>query len=182
MNKYSNHFLIAMPHMMDAIFKESLVFMCDHDDQGAMGIIVNKPMMTDNVEEILNQTHLDQITPYPNVYFGGPVRIEQGLFLHDKNYSIEGTFTVSDDVSLTTNPDIINDILTGKGPQHFRFTLGYAGWGVGQLEREVENGDWLVMPANGDFIFQTPDNKKWKSAASQFGIDILDFNGQTGQA
>ena len=182
MTKFSNHFLIAMPHMYDSFFKQSLVFMCEHDDKGAMGLIVNKPMMTDNVEQILTETHLDRISPYPNVYFGGPVRIEQGFFLHEKHYSIDGTFNVSDKISITSNPQIIEDIVAGKGPDDFRFTLGYAGWGEGQLEREVENGDWLVMPASAETIFRTPDHKKWKTAASQFGIDILDFDGQAGHA
>ncbi len=182
MNNYSNHFLIAMPHMTDGIFRQGLVYLCDHDGTGAMGLMINKPMMTDKVEDILKQTQLDKANPHPHVYFGGPVRIEQGLFLHDHSYTIDGTVAISDDISLTVNPGIIDDILYGKGPRNFQFTLGYSGWGAGQLEREIENGDWLVMPAIPGFIFKTPDSKKWKTAASHFGIDILDFSGPSGMA
>ncbi|MFQ6605983.1 MAG: YqgE/AlgH family protein [Fidelibacterota bacterium] len=182
MNNYSNHFLIAMPHMTDVIFSRGLVYMCDHNEKGAMGLIINKPMMTDKVEDILKQTQLDQADPHPLVYFGGPVRVEQGLFLHDNGYAIDGTVPVSKEISLTVNPGIIDDILYGKGPKKFQFTLGYSGWGAGQLEREIENGDWLVMPAIPGFIFETPDNQKWKNAARHFGIDILDLGGPSGQA
>jgi len=182
MNTYTNHFLIAMPHMMDTIFKRGLVYICDHDEKGAMGLMINKPMMSQDVQKILSQTHLDELDPFPSVYFGGPVSMDHGFFLHDRGYSIDGTFPVSKDLSLTTNPHIIDDILRGKGPKKFRFALGYSGWAAGQLEREITNGDWLVMPASSDFIFKTPDQSKWEDAARQFGIDIMDFTGPMGQA
>jgi len=168
--------------MIDVIFRQGLVYLCDHDDKGAMGLIINKPMITNKVEDILRQTQLDKAKPHPLEYFGGPVRIEQGIFLHDHSYSIDGTLSISDEISLTVNPEIIDDILYDKGPRKFQFTLGYSGWGAGQLEREIENGDWLLMPAVPGFIFNTPDNKKWKNAASHFGIDIMDFGGPTGRA
>ena len=182
MKSFSNHFLISMPHMNDPIFSKSLIYMCQHDKNGAMGIIINKPMHAENVDEIIQQTELGQINPTPEVYFGGPVNLEMGLFLHDTSYEIEGTLSVSKSIALTSNKQIVADLKNRNGPDEFRFSFGYAGWGKGQVEREIENGDWLLMPANDDFIFSIPNTDKWQKAASQFGIDILDLGGSAGLA
>ncbi len=182
MTKFANHFLISMPHMTDAMFRKSLVYICEHDKKGAMGLIVNKPIPSDNVGEILQQTRLDKADPHPQVYFGGPVSINQGFILHDYRYKVDGTFELSEEMSLTSNPKIVDDIISGNGPEYFRFTMGYAGWGENQLEREFENGDWLVMPANTELVFQLPDDQKWELAARKLGIDIMDISGSTGFA
>ena len=105
-----------------------------------------------------------------------------GLILHDANYNIEGTLTISKSVALTSNKQIVLDLKNGGGPDEFRFSFGYAGWGKSQIEREIENGDWLLMPADDDFIFSIPNTDKWKKAASKFGIDILDLGGSAGLA
>ncbi len=156
--------------------------MCQHDENGAMGIIINKPMHAENVDEIIQQTELGQINPTPEVYFGGPVNLEMGLFLHDTSYEIEGTLSVSKSIALTSNKQIVADLKNGNGPDEFRFSFGYAGWGKGQVEREIENGDWLLMPSDDNFIFTIPNSDKWQKAASQFGIDILDLGGSAGLA
>ncbi len=171
-----------MPHMNDPIFSKSLIYICEHDDDGAMGLIINKPMISENASDIIQQTGLTQIEPLPDIYFGGPVNLEMGLILHDANYNIEGTLTISKSVALTSNKQIILDLKNGGGPDEFRFSFGYAGWGKGQIEREIENGDWLLMPADDDFIFSIPNTDKWKKAASKFGIDILDLGGSAGLA
>jgi len=180
MSIFSNHFLISMPHMTDPMFNKSLIFVCEHDGEGAMGLIINKPLPSANVGEILSQTRLDQLSPIPDIYFGGPVSMNQGFFLHSKNYEIEGSHPVSEQISLTSNIEIIDDIIKGKGPNNFRFVMGYAGWGKQQLDREFENGDWLTIPSSPDFIFQMPDHLKWENAAKTFGIDIMDISGRTG--
>jgi putative transcriptional regulator len=182
MKSFSNHFIISMPHMNDPIFSKSLIYICEHDNDGAMGLIINKPMISENAADIIQQTGLAQIEPQPDIYFGGPVNLEMGLILHDANYNIEGTLTISKSVALTSNKQIVLDLKNGGGPDEFRFSFGYAGWGKGQIEREIENGDWLLMPADDDFIFSIPNTDKWKKAASKFGIDILDLGGSAGLA
>ena len=171
-----------MPHMNDPIFSKSLIYICEHDKEGAMGLIINKPMISENAADIIQQTGLAKIEPPPDIYFGGPVNLEMGLILHDASYNIEGTLTISKSVALTSNKQIVLDLKNGDGPDEFRFSFGYAGWGKGQIEREIENGDWLLMPADDDFIFSIPNTDKWKKAASKFGIDILDLGGPAGLA
>ena len=168
--------------MNDPIFSKSLIYMCQHNKDGAMGLIINKSMISENAAEIIQQTGLTQIKPTPEIYFGGPVNLEMGLFLHDTSYDIEGTLSVSESVALTSNKQIVADLKNGNGPGEFRFSCGYAGWGKGQIEREIENGDWLLMPSDDKFIFTIPNSDKWQKAASKLGIDILDLGGSAGLA
>ena len=182
MKSFSNHFLISMPHMNDPIFCKSLIYMCENNTEGSLGLIINKPMVSQNAADILQKTGLERIQPLPEVYFGGPVNLEMGLILHDTGYEIDGTLTISKEISLTSNKQIVNDLKTGLGPNKFRFSMGYAGWGAGQLEKEIENGDWLLMPADIEFIFSISDTDKWQAAATRFGIDISDLGGSVGIA
>ena len=168
--------------MNDPIFSKSLIYICEHDKDGSMGLIINKPMISENAADIILQTGLADINPAPEIYFGGPVNLEMGLILHDAGYNIEGTLSISKSVALTSNKKIIADLKNGDGPCEFRFSFGYAGWGKGQIEREIENGDWLLMPADDKFIFSIPNSDKWQKAALKFGIDILDFGGSAGLA
>ena len=168
--------------MNDPIFSKSLIYVCEHNKDGSMGLIINKPMISENAAEIIQQTGLTQINPMPEIYFGGPINLEMGLFLHDTAYDIEGTLSISKSVSLTSNKQIVIDLKNGNGPNVFRFSFGYAGWGKGQIEREIENGDWLLMPADDNFIFSIPNSDKWEKAASKFGINILDLGGSAGLA
>ena len=182
MDSFSNHFLISMPHLDDTVFSKSLIYLCQHDSKGAMGIIINKPMFTEDATEIISKIGLKHITPNIEIYFGGPVNIEMGLFLHDQSYNIDGTITISQSISLTTNRQIVTDINKGNGPNDYRFSLGYAGWGRGQIEKEIENGDWLLIPSDDDFIFSISNIDKWQMAATQFGIKISDMGGSAGIA
>ena len=168
--------------MNDPIFSKSLIYICEHDKDGSMGLIINKPMISENAADIIQQTGLADINPAPEIYFGGPVNLEMGLILHDAGYNIEGTLSISKSVALTSNKKIVADLKNGDGPDEFRFSFGYAGWGKGQIEREIENGDWLLMPADDKFIFSIPNSDKWQKAASKFGIDILDLGGSAGLA
>jgi len=177
MDNFSNHFLISMPHMTDPFFQKSLVYICEHDSDGAMGIIINKTLSSQNVQDILTQTGLNTIKPHPEVYLGGPVAIDTGLILHDASYKSEGELKITTKVKLTSNNQIIEDIINNIGPKDYLFSLGYSGWGEGQLEREIEDGDWLIMPANYKHIFELPNHTKWSTAAIQFGIDINSFSG-----
>ena len=180
MKDLSNYFLISMPHLNDPIFSKSLIYICQHDKNGAMGIIINKPMQSKNSKEIIYKTGLEVINPIPEIYFGGPVDIEMGIFLHDCSYDIEGTLSISDTISLTSNKKIVSDIKNGNGPQKFKFLFGYAGWSEGQIEKEIENGDWLLMPSDDKFIFSISNSEKWERATLKFGIDISNLGGSAG--
>jgi len=182
MESFSNHFLISMPHMKDPIFNKSLIYMCENNSEGSLGIIINKPMQPENASEILQKTGLEKITPSLEIYFGGPVNVEMGLILHDASYEIEGTLLVSENLALTSNKRIVSDLQKGSGPTQFRFSLGYAGWDEGQLEKEIENGDWLLLPADEEIVFSIPDAQKWQKAVDKFGFDINNLGGSTGFA
>tara|TARA_Y100000590_G_scaffold353485_1_gene406386 strand:+ start:1994 stop:2563 length:570 start_codon:yes stop_codon:yes gene_type:complete len=182
MESFSNHFLISMPHMDDPIFTKSLIYMCENNSEGSLGIIINKPIVSKNAADIIQQTGLEKIKPSFDIYLGGPVNMQMGMILHDASYEIEGTLNVCNKVALTSNKKIVEDLQSGVGPEKFRFSMGYAGWGSGQLEREIENGDWLLMPADVEFIFSLSDTDKWRAAVTKFGINISDLGGSAGLA
>jgi putative transcriptional regulator len=163
--------------MTDPFFQKSLIYICEHDGDGAMGVIINKTIPSQNVQDILTQTGLNKIKPYPEVYLGGPIAVDMGLILHDSSYKSEGELKITSKIKLTSNNQIIEDIINDNGPDDYLFSLGYSGWGQGQLEREIEDGDWLIMPANYKHIFKIPNKTKWSTAAIQFGIDINSFSG-----
>ena len=177
MENFSNNFLLSMPHLNESVFSESLIYICTHDNSGAMGIIINKPIETKNIQNILKETGLNQLKREIEIYLGGPVDVEIPIFLHDKKYQTTNTLSISKTVSMSSNIDIIEDIKKGTGPDKFKFMLGYSGWGKGQLEKEIENGDWLLIPANDYLIFNTPSSKIFQIAQSLSGIDIKTFTG-----
>lgn len=150
-----------------------------------MGLIVNRPLASAKVAVLLQALGMqpdEGAQEITEIYFGGPIQPGLGFVLHSPDYELEQTAKISDEVYLTTNLEIIHDIQEGQGPDEFRFTLGYAGWGPEQLEREIANGDWLVIPANAEVIFNKPDVAKWTDAARQFGIEISQFSGFGGSA
>lgn len=169
-----------MPHLTDPYFSRSLVFICEHDEQGAMGLIMNKSFDDDVVKEvfptlIINDEAINEvISP---MYFGGPVSLEQGFILHSNDYITSDTIQVTEEFSLTSNSAVIDAIQAGQGPRHFKMMLGYAGWGEGQLEREIENGDWLFQEVTLEFIFNGNDSEKWISATQSFGIEMAPTTG-----
>ncbi len=174
------HILIPMPHLSDPYFAHSLVLICDHDLKGAMGLIINKSFEDESIKKIfpsliINDDDINEIIS--PMYFGGPVDLERGFLLHSSDFTSEETTPVSHDFSLTSNSEIIDAIKAGTGPQQFRMMLGYAGWDAGQLEREIENGDWLFQKATPDFIFTGNDSEKWSSATQSFGINIAPVTG-----
>ena len=176
----TNHLLISMPHLSDQIFGKSLIYVCEHDDNGAMGIIINKPFPLKKDNNILKQMGLNKIIPLPNIYFGGPVEIHHGLFLHNSTYETQGTHQISNSISITSSNTVIDDISNGNGPQNYRFLLGYSGWSAGQINKEVENGDWLAIPASSNLIFETPDRQKWDEACQIIGVNIMNISGSAG--
>ena len=186
MKNLSNNFLISMPHVNDPVFKKSLIYICNHDKDGAMGLIINKPIsslkLNQEVDSILKETNLFKIQPTPDVYFGGPVDLNMGIILHPLDYITKKTIKISNQLGVTSDSKIINDIIKGNGPSMFRFSIGYAGWSNGQLEEEFSNGDWLMLPSKLDVIFTMPDEQKWEHINNNLGIDISSISGSGGFA
>lgn len=178
----TNHFLIAMPGMGDPNFSRTVTYMCQHTEEGALGIVINRPI---NMElgEILAQmeisAQLDEVTKLP-VYGGGPVQPERGFVIHSPVGKWDSSLKVSPGIALTTSRDILESIAAGKGPDKFLIALGYAGWGEGQLEREIIDNAWLHAAAENSILFDLPAAKRWKSAAEQMGVDIDLLSGQAG--
>ncbi|MCO4756711.1 MAG: YqgE/AlgH family protein [Oceanospirillaceae bacterium] len=178
------HFLLSMPHMQDRYFAQSLIYLCEHSDAGAMGIIVNRavPIELHTLFSHLNLGTTDNLQD-ETVYFGGPVQPERGFILHPAD---SGHWNATSDVdastSLTTSIDILEDIAAGKGPSDRLVVLGYAGWGAGQLEQEISDNAWLSCPANSDIMFRTPIEERLNAAAMLLGINLDLLTADTGHA
>jgi len=165
----NNHLIIAMPHLNDTIFNQSVILINDYSTNGAMGFILNKPITSDNSNAILFSDITEKIKE--NIYFGGPVDLNSCFILHDASYVLNDSISISSDLFLTSNKKIIDDIINKKGPKEFMLNIGYSGWDSGQLEKEIKNGDWLILPNPKDFIFQIPDKEKWSHLIKKLGID-----------
>lgn len=181
-----NHFLVAMPSLNDNLFNRSVVYICEHNKDGAMGIIINKPIPQLNVETVLNR--LD-ITPKSQcaeleqpVFAGGPLAEEQGFILHTPQGNFASSIKVSDDIMVTTSLDLLRTIGSKEQPQNILLSLGYAGWQEQQLEHEIINNDWLVAKADIRIIFDTAINKRWQTAAELLGINISTISTHIGKA
>ena len=174
-----------MPHMRDPYFGRAVILICEHNADGALGFIVNKPFETPELKEMFEDffpENDDILKLVPEVYFGGPVMVERGIVLHSSEYRVKSTIKIGDKFSLTSNKDIIQDIADGKGPKQFKLMLGHSGWAKYQLEAEIENGDWLLQNTTSDFVFHTDEKFMWDVAAKSFGIDLSGFSGLGGSA
>ena len=179
----SNHFLIAMPGLADPNFFHTVTFICEHDADGAMGIVINRPLDL-NLADII--THMDiQVTPETAqlpIFQGGPVQTERGFVLHAPLGDWEATLQVSDEIGVTASQDVLAAIAAGRGPKRSLIALGYAGWGAGQLEREIAENAWLSGPATAEILFDTPVEKRWAAAAALLGVDLNLLSSDTGHA
>lgn len=181
----TGHMLIAMPGMGDPRFEHSVVFMCDHSDEGAMGLIVNKPAEDVDIPTLLAQLKIESVTDLSGrrVHFGGPVETGRGFVLHSPDYkSLVTTLEVRDDVHMTATLDILEDLARGQGPTQWMMMLGYAGWGEGQLESEIAANGWLVCDATPELIFDLPDGEKWEAALKSLGVAALALSSAGGRA
>jgi len=181
----TNHFLIAMPTLEDDNFTQSVTYICEHSAEGAMGITINRP--SDVVlKEVLDQSHIHLLRPSIGqeiIYQGGPVQTDRGFILHDKTEETwDATLDITDKLQLTSSKDILEAIANDQGPKEHLITLGYAGWGQGQLEQEMANNIWLSCPASSEIIFNTPIDKRWESAASLLGINLQLLSNDAGHA
>lgn len=178
----ANHFLIAMPALSDPCFSKTVTYMCQHGPEGALGIIVNRPSelkLGDVMQQMNIPTQLPDLAEMP-IYYGGPVQPERGFVLHEPKGTWDSTLNLSDRIALTTSRDILEAIGCGEGPSKVLVALGYAGWGSGQLEKEIIENAWLNAPAETSIIFEHPSAKRWKAAAELMGIDIALLTVQAG--
>ncbi len=183
MQSLEGYFLISTPKMPDPRFQERLIYMCVHNEEGAMGLIVNQPTFEVSFDDILRSAHITvSEKTFPPVYLGGPVELNAAFFLFASDYVANTQIAVSDTISLSSDPQVLRDVAMGTGPHSYIFALGYAGWGPGQLEYELTENGWLTLPANDQVLFQTPDDDKWKQAAQLYGIDITTFEDIVGTA
>ena len=176
-------FLISTPQMPDSRFEEHVIYICSHNDEGAMGVAINRPNSAFSMVEILKGSNMPiPDTGLPPVHIGGPVELESAFILYLSEYKTEHKIDISDTIALTRETCVLEDIANNRGPENYLFILGYAGWGPGQLEQELVKNGWLTVPSNDDIIFHTPDENKWKAAALQLGIDIEIFEDVIGSA
>jgi putative transcriptional regulator len=179
----TNHLLIAMPNLGDPNFHRSVTYICQHDTEGALGLILNRA--TDmGLQELLQQLDIQLQPKVQNsaIMFGGPVEPNSGFILHRPRGNWSSTLAVTDEIGLTTSRDVLDAIAQGAGPADSIVALGYAGWAGGQLEDELMNNAWLTLPANADMLFNTPPERLWRSAANALGIDITQLSGDVGHA
>ncbi|MBT8087220.1 MAG: YqgE/AlgH family protein [Gammaproteobacteria bacterium] len=180
----TNQLLIAMPGMADPNFSTTVTLICEHNDDGALGIVINRPL-TLQLRGLFEQLDVDdagsQAADDP-VYSGGPVGTERGFVLHGAEQSYENTLPVSDAISLTLSRDVLDALASGRGPEKSLVALGYAGWQAGQLEQEMLANSWLNVPATTELVFDTPIAERWNSAAHTLGIDISSMSSDAGHA
>jgi putative transcriptional regulator len=165
--------LIAMPDMGDPRFDRSVIYICAHSDDGAMGLIVNKPQPKLKFSDLLQQLDIETSGTVPdvNIHYGGPVEVVRGFVLHTDDYRTEiGTMDVDAHISVTATLDVLQDLARGKGPQTALLALGYAGWDGGQLESEIAGNGWLTCDAVPDIIFGADNDAKWEAALASIGV------------
>ncbi len=169
----SQHFLSAMPAMADPHFAKSLTFVCEHNDQGALGVVVNRPTEM-NLHALLEQVSIAPETEAfksVSVHFGGPVQVDRGFVLHSPLGDWQSTLAISPEIGLTTSRDILQAVARGAGPRQMLVTLGYAGWAPGQLEHELAQNAWLTVKAQPEVIFDVPAEERLVAAMSLLGVD-----------
>ncbi len=176
--------LIAMPAMADPRFERSVIYVCAHNREGAMGLVVNKLFDEINFEELLTQLEITLGDPSPqlSIHFGGPVESQRGFVLHTAEYTGKGTVAVDEQVALTATLDILKDLANGSSPKNTMLALGYAGWGPGQLEEEISDNAWLHAPFNEDLVFDGDVDTKWQRAMNSIGVDPSSLSGAAGRA
>jgi len=181
---FSNQLLIALPALDDPNFSRSVALICQHDDEGAMGVVVNRASEY-SLGDVLAQMNLearDSALASQVVLNGGPVHPERGFVLHDGERQWDSTLAIGGGLALTTSRDILEAMAEGKGPEHVVVALGCAGWGAGQLEYELGENSWLTAPADVELLFALPLEQRWQAAGGRLGIDITRVTDYSGHA
>lgn len=190
MTSLANQFLVAMPALDDSYFSRSVIYICEHDDEGAMGLVINKS--TDiAINTVLLEMHItdeDVDTEASieldsnNVMSGGPVHTDRGFILHNGHNQWSSSLKLHDQINVTTSKDILENLATDAGPEKYLMTLGYAGWTAGQLEQELVDNTWLTIDASPDLIFDTPIEDRWEAAVQKLGINVEQLTAFSGNA
>jgi putative transcriptional regulator len=180
----THHFLIAMPNMADPYFAKSLTYVCEHNDQGALGVVVNRPidMTLQALFERLSLSLKNNELADAPIFFGGPVQTDRGFVLHAPAGHWQSTLRVREAIGLTTSKDILEAVGRGEGPAKLLVTLGYAGWSPGQLEHELSQNAWLTVEATDAIIFDTPVEERLVAAMELLGIDFGSLQDEAGHA
>lgn len=168
-----DHFLIAMPSLQDGYFDRSVTYICEHGEEGTMGLVINQPIDL-TLQQVLRQLDIDPVAGAADqrVFRGGPVQPEHGFVLHSRESQWHGTRKLPNGLGLTTSRDILESMALNRGPAQSLVTLGYAGWGPGQLEAEIAENAWLVGPSSRSILFSLPPDERWNAAAQLMGIDM----------
>lgn len=177
--------LISMPGIGDDTFDNTVVFLCSHTDEGAMGLIINKVTPDVSLGNLLSQLEIEASskTKAQAVLYGGPVELQRGFVLHSRDYiSKVKTLDVAPWVGMTATLDVLEDIGAGQGPEEALVMLGYAGWGPGQLEGEIAQNGWLTADATHDLVFDTPFDQRWGRALESIGVAALTLSSEAGHA
>ena len=180
----THHLLLAMPGVVSGSLADTVIYVCEHNEQGALGLVINRP--TDlSLVELLSRIELDVENranlAATSVYFGGPVQTDRGFVLHDSEKAYTASLEVGD-LTLTTSRDVLQDVAQGQGPVHLLVTLGYAGWGAGQLESEMADNAWLSVKATHEILFSTPVGERYDRALALLGISPFTLTGAAGHA
>ena len=181
---FKNCLLVATPGLQEGFFSKSVVYICAHSPAGAMGIVINQPLPDIAFGDLLEQLNLPESTlrVEPVVHFGGPVEAGRGFVLHSRDFIRADTMHITDDICITGTVDILRAMAAGQGPHKSIFALGYAGWGPGQLEAEVESNSWLTIPADEDLLFGGDLPGKWSKALGRMGVDPAMLSAHAGHA
>lgn len=184
----TNHFLVAMPGMKDPYFQHRVIYVCEHNEEGAMGLMINAPVDI-TVGKMLKQVEIEPVHPQLNtssldkpVLNGGPVSEDRGFILHKPKDHYESSIQMTEQISVTTSRDILSVLGTEAEPSNYLVALGYAGWEAGQLESELAENSWLTIEADPDVIFDTPINERWNRAVQMLGIEATQLSSQAGHA
>ncbi|MDX7986732.1 YqgE/AlgH family protein [Xenorhabdus sp. 12] len=183
-----HHFLIAMPSLSAPYFNRSVVYICEHDQNGAMGLVINKPIAQITIQGILQKLNIapkdrdDTISLNKPVIAGGPLSQEHGFILHTPQSGFSSSIQISDQTMITTSKDMLEALGTPRQPKDVLMTLGYSSWETGQLEKEIMENDWLTVGAEPSIIFNTPIADRWREAASLLGVNIHNLAPQAGHA
>jgi putative transcriptional regulator len=184
MTPLTDHFLIATPALNGSFFHHSVIYLCEHDDGGSMGLVINQPsdiMLDELLLQVNIKSDAKHTTSTP-VLVGGPMQQNQGIILHDGPFDKTISNQIADNVFLSGSTDLLKKIGTEQSPKHSLIALGYAGWEAGQLEQEIANNSWLTVAANNDILFNTPVDQCWHAAATLLGIDINLISDTVGHA
>jgi putative transcriptional regulator len=180
----SNHFLIAMPSVLDPVFGGSVVYLCEHNERGALGMVINKPtdMTMDSLLARLNlKPEINALAARP-VMFGGPVQEDRGFVLHTPVGKFSSMLQITDEIAFTTSKDVLEAFASGSGPERLLVSIGYSGWSAGQLEQEISSNGWLTVAADPKVIFDMPIEMRYSAALKLLGIDPMMLASEAGHA